>query len=101
VAHCGEHRRELLEALRHPDQRSHRIAQRRRLDQALECGQEPRIGLAQRPAPAAGAANTPFGQRRGVEIILAAIDGRTREPGDSRHRGETAPARRAHLSRRE
>src|SRR5271166_7180264 len=52
---------------------------------ALECGDELRIIFANCATPAPGAANAPRPQRFGVEIILAAIDRRTGEPGDLRH----------------
>ena len=100
MSHLSQGRRELLHALRHPDQGPHRIAQRRRRDQALKCGDKPRIGFTNRATPAPGAANPPFRQRFGVEIIRAAIDRRTGEPGDSRHHRETAPTSRPHLARR-
>src|SRR5262245_44578373 len=41
VSGCGE----LLHAFRHPDHGPHGIAERRKLDQALERGDEPRVVL--------------------------------------------------------
>src|SRR6202043_1713025 len=93
-------RGKLLHALRHPDQRSHRIAQGRRLDQALERGDEPRIVLANRPATATGTANLPLRQRLCIEILLAAIYRRAGEPGDFRDDHQTASTRAPHLPRR-
>src|SRR6516164_5008995 len=52
---------------------------------------------AKRAAPAAGAANAPFRQRFRVEIILAAVDRRTREPGDLRDNGKAASPSCPHL----
>src|SRR5215470_9792345 len=78
---------------------SHGIAQRRGLHQALECGNEPRIVLGKCPTPATGAADLPLRQRFRVEIILAAIDRRTGEPGDLRDDCKTTPTRGPHLDR--
>ena len=100
MSHLRQARRELLHAFRHPDQGPHGIAQRRGLDEALECGDEPRIIFANCATPAPGAANAPLPQRFYVEIILAAIDRRTGEPGDLRHNRETAPTSGPHLARR-
>jgi len=66
----------------------------------LERGNETRIGFTERATPAAGAANVARWRRFGVEIILAAIDGRTRDPGDLRDHRETAPTGGPHLDRR-
>jgi len=55
-----------------------RIAQRRRLDETLECGHEPGISLGNGPASTTGTANLPLRQRLRVEIVLATID-----PGSS------------------
>src|SRR6516165_6228971 len=87
----------LSRPFRDPDQGPHRIAQRRWLDEALKCGDQTRIALAKRAAPAAGAANAPFRQRFRVEIILAAVDRRTREPGDLRDNGKAASPSCPHL----
>ena len=42
-----------------------------------------------------------FRQFLAIEIVLAAIDGRTRKPGDPRDHRKPAPAGRSHLARRE
>ena len=68
--------------------------------QALECRDEPRIVFANRATPAPSAANAPLRQRFCVDIILAAIDRRTGEPGDLRYNRETAPTSSPHLPRR-
>ena len=91
MSHLGQRRGEFVQAFRHPDQRPHRIAKRRRLHEALKCGNEPRIGVAKRATSTAGAANAPLQQRLRVEIIFAAIDCRTGEPGDLRDHREAAP----------
>jgi len=56
--------------------------------------------FANRATPAPSAANAPLRQRFCVDIILAAIDRRTGEPGDLRYNRETAPTSSPHLPRR-
>jgi hypothetical protein len=80
-------RRELLHAFRYPESRA--AWDCRGFDQALECGDQPRIVFTNRPTPASGAANLPLRQRCRIEIILAAIDRRTRQPGNLRHGRQT------------
>ena len=82
------------------DQGPHGIAQRRGLDQTLERGDKPRIIFGQCATPATGATNLPLGQRFGVEIILAAIDGRAREPSDLGDNRQSTPTSGPHLDRR-
>ena len=101
MAHLGQRLGELVHALRHPDQRSHGIAERRRLDEPLERGHEARIDLAHGLASAALAPHLPLRQRRPAEVVLTAIDGRAGEPRDPGHDGETAVAGRLHLGCRE
>src|SRR5207249_4620979 len=57
MPHVAEGRGELRMALRYPHQWSHRIAHRRRLKQALQVLQHGRVGLRERSAATAGAAN--------------------------------------------
>ena len=52
------------------------------------------------PAPATGPANPPLRQRLRVEILLAAVDRRTRESSDLRDDGETAATGGPYLGRR-
>ena len=59
-----------------------------------------RIAGAQRLAAAALAPHAPVRQRSIVEIVLAAIDGRTREAGDAGDHLERTATRRLHLARR-
>src|SRR5579859_1604987 len=97
MPHLGQGCGKLLHAFRHPDQRPHRIAQRRRLDQALERRDKPRIVLANRAATTTGTANLPLRQRLCIEILLAAIDRRAGEPGDFRDDHQTASTSAPHL----
>ena len=101
MPHLGQGCGKLLHAFRHPDQRPHGIAQRRRLNQALERGDEPRIVLADRATTATGTANPPLRQRLRIEILLAAIDRRPGEPSDLRDDRHTASTGGPHLRRRE
>src|SRR5581483_7312372 len=94
---CGK----LLYAFRHPEQRPHGIPQRRRLNQALERGDEPRVVLANRATTTTGTANPPLRQRLRVNILLAAIDRRAGQPGDLRDGRETASTSGPRLRRRE
>ena len=82
MSHLGQGCRELLQAFRYPDQGPHGITQRRRLDEALERRDQPRIGIRKRATPATRATNLSLRQQFRVEIIFATIDGRTGEPSD-------------------
>jgi hypothetical protein len=77
MPHLGEHCGELLHAFR---QGPRRIAERRRLDEALERGDKPRVVLAKRTTPATATTNPPLRQRASAEILLTAINRRTGEP---------------------
>jgi hypothetical protein len=101
MPHLRQGRGKLLHAFRHPDQRSHGIAQRRRLNQALERGDQLRIVLANRAATATSTANLPLRQRLCIEILLAAIDRRAGELGDFRDHNQTAATSGSHLRRSE
>ena len=72
-------------------------ADRHRLDEAPEVVDNSRIADRQRLATAALAAHTPLGERPFVEIVLAAIDGRARDPGDPLNDGEAAITGGLHL----
>src|SRR5271166_3811809 len=100
MPHLGQSRRQLLHAFRHPDQGPHGIAQGRGFNQAFERGDQLRIVFTDRPTPAPGAANLSLRRRWRVEIILAAINRRTRQPGDVRHHRQTAPTGAPYLTRR-
>jgi len=68
---------------------------------ALERGDEARIFLRNGSTPATAATDLPLRQRRGVEIVLAAIDRRAGEPADHRDDREPAPSGGPNLARRE
>ena len=69
-------------------------------DQPFERGDETRVGFRYRPTPASGAANPPLRKRLAIEVVFAAIDRRTSEPGNLRHQRETATTSAPHLRRR-
>src|SRR5262250_57878 len=100
VPHLTERPRQLLAALRYPPQRLNRRAQRRRLNQAPEVVNKCRIAGGQRLAAAALAPHPAVRQRPLLEVILAAIDGRARQPGDAGDHLEGTVAGSLHLARR-
>ena len=94
--------RQVAQALGRPQQRRHRVAARRRLDQFLQVGEQARVGDDQRPAPTAFAAH-PFGRNRrriAAQLRQPAVDRAARHPGDPRHRGHPATPRRQRFGRR-
>jgi acetamidase/formamidase len=101
MSHLRQGCRNLVHAFRHPQQRSHGIAQRHRLDQALECWDESQIVLANRAATTTGTASLSLRQWLCIKIPLAAIDRRAGEPGDFRDDHQTASSRGPRLRRRE
>jgi hypothetical protein len=100
VAHppkcCGE----FDVALGDPQQRSHRIAERDRLDQATQILQQRWILGCQAPPPAPGPADPPAGRRGLVEILQPPLNGAARQAGCPGHRHHAAAPRRPRLSRR-
>ena len=97
-------RRELRHAFRHPDQAPHGVAQRRRFDQPLERGDEPRVGFRYRPTPASGAANPPLRKRLPVGVVFAPTRSRPsrrpRRPRKRRHGSRRAPSFQGRTDRR-
>src|SRR5262245_57280994 len=77
------------------------LVQRRGFHQALERGDEPWIDLGDGAAATAFTAHLALRQRPRVEIILAAIDRRSCEPGDPRYHRQSTPSGGPHLARRE
>src|SRR6476646_378594 len=101
MAHLAQSLGELVHALRHPDQRAHGIAQRRRFDKASQRRNEPRVLLSHSLATGAAAANPTLRQGFAGEIVLAAVDGGARKPRDARDNRERPPTGRPHLAGRE
>ena len=101
MPHGGQDRGQFVHALRHPQQRAHGIAERGRFEEALQCGHETGISRGDSLAAGAGTPYLTFRQFLAIEIVLAAIDGRTGKPGDPRDHRKPAPAGRSHLARRE
>ncbi len=91
VAHPGEGGCQFVEALRHPQQWTDRIAQRRRLDEALQVPKQRRVPFGQRLRAAALTANLSRLQGRCVEVFQPASDGAAREPRDLRDGRKATP----------
>ena len=100
MSHVAQRRGEFGVAFRHPQQRSHRIAERRRLEQPPQVFQQRRIFARQRQPSAAGASNFLSGDGR-RQISQPTIDGAARYSRRPRNRGNAAKPRRARLRRRE
>ena len=97
MAPFAQRLRELRMTLGHPKQRSHRIAQRRRLQQGSQVFQQRGIGLRQRRSSAAGAPNL---RGRGIarlQVLQASIDRAARYPCRPRHHGHAAISGRPRL----
>ena len=99
MPHVAQRRGELGVAFRHPQQRPHRIAERRRLEQPPQVFQQRRIFARQRQPPAAGASNFLRGDGR-RQIPQPAIDGAARYSGRPRNSGYAAKPGRTRLRRR-
>ena len=90
-----------LSRLRHPQQRTDRIAQRRRLDQAFEIIEQRRVTFSQGPRAATFTPNLAAGKRWRIEVFQSALDGAARQPGDARDPRKSTPAGGADLARSE
>jgi hypothetical protein len=103
MAEVAEPGRQVAQALGGPQQRRHRVAAGRRLNQFLQIRQQARVGDDQRPAPTAFAAH-PFGcgsgRRIATQLRQPAVDRTARHAGDPRHRGYPAVPRRQRFRRR-
>src|SRR5208283_5277176 len=99
MPHVAQRRGELGVAFRHPQQRSHRIAERRRLEQTPQVFQQRRILARQRRPSAAGASNVSRDDGR-RQIAQPAIDGAARYSGRPRNSGYAAKPGRTRLRRR-
>src|SRR6202167_6129392 len=93
MPHGGQDRGQFVHALRHPQQRAHGIAERGRFEEALQCGHETGISRGDSLAAGAGTPYLTFRQFLAIEIVLAAIDGRTGKPGDPRDHRKPRPGR--------
>jgi len=95
--------RQVAQAFGGPQQRRHRVAAGRRLNQLLQIGQQARVGGDQRPAPTAFAAH-PFGcgcgRRIATQLRQPAVDRATRHAGDPRDRTYSATSSRQRFRRR-
>src|SRR6516162_2932626 len=99
VAHGDKRRRQLVETLRHPQQRADRVAQRHRLDEALEIIEQRCVRFRQWSRAAAFTANLPRGKWRRIEVFQSALNGTARQPGDVRDGSQTTPSAGARLAR--
>jgi hypothetical protein len=87
-------------ALGNPQQRSHRVTQRDRLDQATQVLQQRWILGCQAPPPTPGPADPPGRWCWLVEILQSPLDGAARQPGCPRYRHHPTATRRSRLGRR-
>ena len=71
-------RRDLVGALRHPEQSPFRIAKCRRLNDALQVREQCHIALAEWPRPATSAANLTRLQPWRIKVLQSAQDGAAR-----------------------
>jgi len=83
MAHGDKRRRQLVEALRHPQERADRIAQRRRFDKTLEIVEQRRVRFRQGSRAAAFPANSAGSKRRRIEVLQSPPDGAARQPRDA------------------
>src|SRR3954468_21225105 len=90
VAHLLKRFGEFDVALGDPQQRSHRIAQRDRLDPTTQILQQRWILGCQAPPPAPGPADPPGRWCRLVEILQPPLDGAARQAGCPAHRHHAA-----------
>lgn len=81
---------QLMQALGHPGQRPHQITQCRGLDKTAKGAGKGWILVAQGKPAAAATAHALLWKRSGVEAVLAAVDGRARQPGHLGDDGEPA-----------
>jgi len=101
VPHGGERRCQLVEALRHPQQRTDRIAQRRRLDQTFEIVEQRRVTLGQPSRAATLTANSAARKWPRIQVFQSALDGAARQPRDPGDRRKTSPSGSPSLARSE
>src|ERR687898_332042 len=90
VAHLLKRFGEFDVALGDPQQRSHRVAERDRLDQTTQILQQRWILGCQAPPPAPGPADLPGRWRWLLEILQSPLDGAARQAGCPAHRHHAA-----------
>jgi len=100
VPHCAQRFRKFGVAFRHPQQRPHRIAHRRRLEQPAQILQQRRVRRRQGPPPTTRAPNRSLGKSRRGQIFQPAIDRTSRDPRHARHGSNAPVTRRLSLHRR-
>ena len=100
MAHLLKRFGEFDVALGNPQQWSHRVAERDRLDQAAQILQQRWILGCQAPPPAPGPADPPAGRRGLVEILQPPLDGDARQAGCPGYCHHPAATRGPCLSRR-
>src|SRR5208337_3779025 len=101
VAHLAQRGGELVVALRNPEQRTHRIAERRRFHDAPQIFDQRRVLARQRSTTAAGLTNAARRKRPAIELLQATPERRARVSGDLRDGLQPSPPGRAYLPRRE
>jgi hypothetical protein len=87
-------------ALRYPLQGPFRIAQRRRLDQALKVRNECRVAIGYGRSTTAFTPNATLRQDRRLQLIKTAPDRRASDTGDLVHGDDSAATRRSRLNSR-
>src|SRR5271170_1019909 len=99
MAHGDKSGRQLVETLRHPQQRADRVAQRHRRDEAFEIIEQRCVRFGQWSRAAAFTANLPRGKWRRIKVFQSALNGTARQPSDVRDGSETTPSGGARLAR--
>ena len=99
MPHGAQRRRELGVALRHPKQRSHRIAQRRGFDDPSQIVQKRCIRLRKRAPSSARTTNHSLGKPGRLQILQTAADRASRYPRRPSHGGNAAVTCSSRLSR--
>ena len=101
VPHRAQRRRQLRVALRDPQQRSHRIALRRRLQQPAQIFKQRCIHRGQRPSAAAGTPDHARQRVRIIEVFQTTANRAACDPRCPGRRADPAVTRRSGLGRRE
>ena len=99
MTHLRQGHRELVQTLRHPQQRPDRVAQRRGLHDALQIFKKRCVALDKLPGAAALPPDLTRRQRRGIKVLQSTLDCAAGKTGDLRDRREAAPSGRTDLAR--